>query len=240
MIPARPLDDVPLVQLQTASRHFAGGRVRAVDQVDLEIHDGEWLTITGASGSGKSTLLNLVSGLDSPTSGKVLLQGREVASRQAWARIRADFMGLVFQSFNLIPTLTASENVELPMFSGGLVRRERVKRARRLLERVGLAQAAGRLPAELSGGELQRVAIARALANRPRMILADEPTGNLDSVNSLQILELLKDLHQQETSTVVMVTHDPVINQWGDHRLRMKDGRVARQLRCALGEPCSF
>jgi putative ABC transport system ATP-binding protein len=230
----------PLVRLETASRYYVGGRVRAVDRVDLEILTGEWLTITGASGSGKSTLLSLISGLDTPSEGRVLLHGKTVKSAKAWARVRARFMGLVFQSFNLIPTLTAIENVQIPMFGNGANRTERVRRARGLLDRVGLAKANDRRPAELSGGELQRVAIARALANNPHMLLADEPTGNLDTANAQQILELLKELHLENTFTVVMVTHDPLVAQWGDHRICMKDGQVDRQVRCRLDEPCTF
>jgi putative ABC transport system ATP-binding protein len=214
--------------------------VRAVDGVDLEIWAGEWLTITGPSGSGKSTLLSLISGLDAPSQGKVFINGSAVASPRAWTRIRSELMGLVFQSFNLVHTLTASENVQIPMFGNGMGRAGRVKRAASLLQRVGLAHAADRRPAELSGGEMQRVSIARALANRPRMILADEPTGNLDSANSRQILDLLRDLHQENTFTVVMVTHDPVVAQWGDHRICMKDGRLDKQVRCELEDPCTL
>jgi ABC-type lipoprotein export system ATPase subunit len=238
--PSLSADNNPLVRLEAASRYYAGGRIRAVDRVDLEIHAGEWLTITGASGSGKSTLLSLISGLDSPSAGKVFLNGKTMDSAKAWARVRAQFMGLVFQSFNLVPTLTAMENVQLPMFGNGANRAERVRRARMLMDRVGLAKATERRPAELSGGELQRVAIARALANNPSMILADEPTGNLDTLNSQQILALLKELHQENTFTVVMVTHDPIVAQWGDHRICMKDGQVDKQVHCGLGEPCTF
>lgn len=233
-------DNDPLVRLEAASRYYVGGRVRAVDQVDLEIQPGEWLTVTGASGSGKSTLLSLISGIDSPSEGRVLLNGKIMKSAKAWAQVRARFMGLVFQSFNLVSTLTAIENVQIPMFGNGANRTERVRRAGELLERVGLAKANERRPAELSGGELQRVAIARALANNPRMLLADEPTGNLDTTNSRQILELLKELHQESSFTVVMVTHDPIVAQWGDHRICMKDGQLDKQVRCGLGEPCTF
>ncbi|MCB2188264.1 MAG: ABC transporter ATP-binding protein [Deltaproteobacteria bacterium] len=226
-----------MVSLQTVSRHFAGGRVRAVDGVDLGVAAGEWLTITGASGSGKSTLLNLISGLDLPTAGQVLLEGRPLVSRRDWARVRAGFLGLIFQAFHLVPTLTAAENVELPLFGRGLGRRARQKRARGLLERVGLGPAAGRLPAELSGGELQRVGIARALANQPRLLLADEPTGNLDSTNSQQIMDLLRELHLETACTVIVVTHDPLWAAWGTQRVAMRDGRIIAWRRCPLHDP---
>jgi putative ABC transport system ATP-binding protein len=216
-----------LIRLESVSRYYAGDRIKAVDSVDLKIKPGEWVTVTGPSGSGKSTLLNLMCGVDQPNGGRIYFNDSEVNTNGSWTRIRRRFIGFVFQSFNLLPTLTALENVQIPMFGNGRNPKQRRKRARMLLERVGLAEAWQRRPGDLSGGERQRVAIARALANEPLLILADEPTGNLDSDNSLQILNLLKDIHHRESTTVVLVTHDPGMAKNGEQRVRLIDGRVA-------------
>ncbi|MCF8035055.1 MAG: ABC transporter ATP-binding protein [Desulfarculaceae bacterium] len=228
------------MELTAVSRHFSDGLVRAVDGVDLEIESGSWVTITGPSGSGKSTLLSLISGLDLPTSGEVRFRGRSMNSLREWTRVRQACIGLVFQAFHLVPTLTAAENVELPMFGNGFKQALRRQLAHQLLDRVGMSHVAQRSPGELSGGELQRVAIARALVNSPHLILADEPTGNLDSRNSEQIIGLLKELYFEQDCTVVMVTHDPVISRWGDHRVCMRDGKMSAQIHCSLDDPCTL
>jgi len=212
--------------LHDVSRWYADGRVKALSGVSLEIARGQCVAIQGPSGSGKSTLLHLLCGLDSPTSGCVLFGGRQPGSVGAWARLRAEHIGFVFQAPNLLPTLTAAENVEVPMFAVGRPRREREGRAHELLRRVGLADRATHRPAELSGGERQRVAIARALANEPDVVLADEPTGNLDSVTSAAILDLLLELRAQDGTTLVMVTHDPDVAARAERVVRLFDGRV--------------
>lgn len=224
--------------MEDVSRCYAGGRVKAVDRVDLRIYKGTWVTITGPSGSGKSTLLNLICGIDRPTSGQVYFDGQRVSSNRSWTKIRCRFIGFVFQSFNLLPTLNALENVQIPMFGNGYNSTRRRQRAKMLLERVGLTHAWQRRPGDLSGGERQRVAIARALANKPQLILADEPTGNLDSENSRQILDLLKDIHHQESSTIVLVTHDTEIAKLGEHRVQLFDGRIVEKQESQTGSPC--
>lgn len=206
--------------------------------MDLRIDKGTWVTITGPSGSGKSTLLNLICGIDHPTGGQVYFDGQRLDSNRGWTKIRSRCIGFVFQSFNLLPTLSALENVQVPMFGNGCSPARRRQRAKMLLERVGLAHARQRRPGDLSGGERQRVAIARALANNPQLILADEPTGNLDSENSRQILDLLKDIHQRESSTIVLVTHDTEIAELGERRVHLFDGRIVEKQESQTGNPC--
>jgi len=189
---------------------------------------GEILAIMGASGCGKTTLLNLLGGLDRPTWGDIVVNGRFLSSMSdgELVRLRLTEIGLVFQAYNLIPTLTALENVELPLLLLGVVKRERVLRAFWLLGLVGLAGKEGRLPSELSGGEQQRVALARAIANNPRVILADEPTGNLDSANSAQIMKTFSDLNRELGQTLIVVTHDPKVAASATRIVRMMDGRI--------------
>jgi putative ABC transport system ATP-binding protein len=214
-----------LIEMDCVSREYDQGQVQALREVDLQVEPGEWLTIVGPSGSGKSTLLNLMCGLDLPSGGEVRFEGRAPPSVASWSRIRSRRIGFIFQSFNLLPTLTALENVEIPMF-GVYGRRAREQRARDLLARVGLSHRAGHRPGNLSGGERQRVAIARSLANSPALILADEPTGNLDSHSSLQILHLLQEIYAQDNTTIILVTHNPVVAQRGNRWIRLVDGRV--------------
>ncbi len=201
--------------------------VRAVDGVSLEVPRGEMLAIMGRSGSGKTTLLDLLGCLMRPTAGQLEVDGRSVAgaSDADLATIRRERIGFVFQEFNLIPTLTAVENVLLPLRYGPR-RSDGTERALSLLERVGLAERATHRPSELSGGEQQRVAIARALANEPAVILADEPTGELDSVTSDQILDSLRELNRERGLTLVVVTHDPGVAGRADRIVRMSDGRI--------------
>ncbi|HPD14466.1 MAG TPA: ABC transporter ATP-binding protein [Planctomycetota bacterium] len=217
----------PAIEFQGVSRWYGDGRVKALDNISLTLARGECLAVVGPSGSGKSTLLHLLCGLDRPTSGRVLFEGRAPASVGEWARLRAARIGFVFQAANLLPTLTAAENVEVPMFGQGRGRRERERRASELLERVGLADRAAHRPAELSGGERQRVALARSLANGPDVLLADEPTGNLDSVSAAAVLDLLLGLHAQHGMTLVIVTHNPEVAARAARVVHLFDGRIA-------------
>ncbi|HZP41583.1 MAG TPA: ABC transporter ATP-binding protein [Candidatus Binatia bacterium] len=202
--------------------------VHALRGVTLDIARGEFVAIMGASGSGKSTLLNLLGCLDRPTSGSYLLDGVDVSrlGPDALADIRNEKIGFVFQSFNLLPRTTARENVELPLVYGTAPPAEHRARAMAALAAVGLADAADRMPTQLSGGQQQRVAIARAIVNRPRLILADEPTGNLDTATSLDIMRLLGDLNRRHGITLVIVTHEPDIATLTDRIVVMRDGRV--------------
>jgi putative ABC transport system ATP-binding protein len=224
-----------MYELTNVTRAFRQGDtiIRAVDRLDLAIEAGEFLVIEGASGSGKTTLLQLLGGLDRPTSGSVLFEsqdlGRLADRRLADLRLRA--FGFVFQQFNLIPTLSAQENVEAALAPTGMRGDARRERAKALLAEVGLEQRADHVPSRLSGGEQQRVAIARALANDPRVILADEPTGNLDSRTGREIVELLAGLSREHGQTVVLVTHDATISARATRLLQMRDGAVVSEHR---------
>jgi putative ABC transport system ATP-binding protein len=209
-------------------RRYQVGRqsVTALAGLDLAINQGEWVAITGPSGCGKSTLLNLLGGLDRPTAGKVWLAGHDLAeySEEQLAGLRRETLGFVFQRHDLFPVLTAQENVEFPMLLGKVARGERQARALELLRVVGLEAKAGHLPDELLGGEQQRVGIARALANSPKILLADEPTGNLDSVTAAEIMQRLVELTRKLGLTLIVVTHDPEVAMQADRILVMKDG----------------
>jgi putative ABC transport system ATP-binding protein len=204
----------------------AAGVVTILDGVSLDVAPGEFVAITGPSGSGKSTLLGLIAGLDRPTSGSIRMEGVELASldEDALARLRLAKIGYVFQSFHLIPTLTALENVAVPLDLAGAPDAE--TRASALLEEVGLKLRVGHYPAELSGGEQQRVALARAVANHPTLLLADEPTGNLDSATGAQIIDLLAGLHRRHGITLILVTHDPALASQAGRVVELRDGRV--------------
>lgn len=204
------------------------GQVRALSGVDLAIHRGEFIAIMGPSGSGKSTLMHLLGCLDRPTSGSYFLNGMQVSSlaRDALARVRSREIGFVFQDFSLLARTNALENVELPMLYTGAARELRERRARELLDVVGLPNRETHRPSELSGGQKQRVAIARALANDAPFLLADEPTGNLDSASSREIMSLFKQLNREKGITVVVVTHDPGVAAWADRRVLIGDGKV--------------
>jgi len=213
-------------------------QVRALNGVDLEIEPGEYVAIMGPSGSGKSTLMNLIGCLDTPTSGSYVLNGTAVEklTDHELAAIRNKEIGFVFQTFNLLARTDALQNVELPLVYAGMPRRERRERAARALERVGLADRAHHQPNELSGGQRQRVAVARALVNDPSILLADEPTGNLDSATSSEIMELFDELHQQG-NTVLLVTHEQDIAAHSKRRIVLRDGKVVTDDRMEVGAP---
>jgi len=217
-----------MITLQDVTKTVRSGtdELTILDHVSFEIPDGQFIAVTGASGSGKSTLLGLIAGLDAPSSGIIRIDDDEITamSEDALATVRSEKVGFVFQSFHLIPSLTAYENVLIPMEILGL---DRVKeRADRLLEAVGLTDRGHHYPSELSGGEQQRVAIARAFANRPKILLADEPTGNLDTKNGRHIFELMEQLHEQNNVTLVLVTHDDALAQQAQRQIVLADGRV--------------
>lgn len=207
--------------------------VGALRGVDLEIGHGEFVALMGPSGCGKTTLLNLIGAIDTPSRGRLAVDdvALESLSDDQLADLRRDRIGVVFQFYNLLPTLSARENVELPMHFKGASQRERRERAIALLERVGLRDRAEHKPAELSGGEQQRVSIARALANRPALVLLDEPTGDLDSVTGQEIMKLLQDLNRQEKVTLIVATHDPIVAQASSRIIKLRDGRVEDDLK---------
>jgi putative ABC transport system ATP-binding protein len=225
----------PLIRMVGLTRQYRMGPsvVSAVDGIDLEIGRGEAVALVGPSGSGKSTLLNLLGGLDRPTSGEIWVDGENIAKAPARRLVlhRRERVGFVFQSFNLLPHRTALENVEVPLTIAGLPRAERRERARQLLERVGLGARTTHRPNQLSGGEQQRVAIARSLANEPSILLADEPTGNLDSATGEEVLSLLLDLNAGGL-TLIIVTHDASVASVADRIVRLRDGKVV-----AIEEP---
>lgn len=224
-----------LIETYGLTKIYRMGRaeIRAVDNVNLAIEKGEFVSIMGRSGSGKTSLLNLIGCLDRPTAGSIFIDRIEVTKLppNKLPRIRREKIGFVFQQFNLIPTLTALENVELPLRYAGVGGKERVRRAREVLERVGLGERLNHRPSELSGGECQRVAIARAIVNRPLIILADEPTGELDTQTAAEIVSLLRELNQESGLTIVVVTHDPEVAR-GTHRtIYLRDGHIVREER---------
>ncbi len=224
--------DTPLIELRGISRIYGSGvtEVRALDGVDLTIREGEFVAIMGPSGSGKSTALNVIGCLDAPTSGEYYFSGVEVDNLTADQRalLRRHYLGFVFQGYNLLPRTNALHNVILPLIYKGLTRAKREALAMQALDKMGLADRAHHDPSELSGGQQQRVAIARALAGRPKVVLADEPTGNLDSRKSTEIMEVLQDLNRSEGLTIVMVTHEDDMAQYADRLIWMVDGRVER------------
>lgn len=220
-----------LIRLDAVSRRFTlgGTEVAALDRVSLRVAEGEYLAVMGPSGSGKSTLLNVLGLLDRPDEGRYWLGGQDIAtlSEPALAQLRGHRIGFVFQSFHLIPRLTARENVELPLMLCGVLPAERHRRSQRLLEDLGLENRADHRPAELSGGQRQRVAIARAMAMAPRLILADEPTGNLDSRSGEEVITLLEGLNREQGITLMVVTHDPRLGERAGRRISMDDGRIS-------------
>ncbi len=223
-----------MIDLRGVSKHFEGKRlVRALEGVDLSIARGEMTSIVGPSGSGKSTLLNLIGGLDRPTAGEIELDGEKLAelSDDGLTRVRRDKIGFIFQFFNLLPTLTALENVALPLHLRGWPRKKVTERARELLDLVHLGRRVEHLPEELSGGERQRVAIARALSVYPPVLLADEPTGNLDTVTGAEILKLIHDLHERLGATILIVTHDETVAESCSRTIHLRDGKVFEDVR---------
>ncbi len=221
-----------MIKLENVYKIYKLGRteVVALRGVNLEINRGDYISIMGPSGSGKSTLMNIIGCLDRPTKGRVYIDGEDVSklSDKELAKIRLKKIGFVFQQFNLIPTLTALENVALPMWFAGVERKKRIKRAKELLKIVGLEGREHHKPRELSGGEQQRVAIARALANDPEVILADEPTGNLDTKTGTRIIDILEKLNKLEGKTLIIVTHDQEIGKRAKIRLKIKDGMITK------------
>ncbi|MEO8840405.1 MAG: ABC transporter ATP-binding protein [Kofleriaceae bacterium] len=219
----------PLIDIDHVSKIYTSGEteVRALDDVSLQVTTGEFVAVMGASGSGKSTLMNVIGCLDRPSSGRYRLAGREIGGLPAdeLAQIRGEMLGFVFQSFNLLPRISARENVELPLLYAGISARERTSRALAALARVGLADRADHTPGQLSGGQQQRVAIARALVNDPKVILADEPTGQLDSRASMELMRLLQELVRGGI-TIVLVTHEADIGHCAGRVITMRDGKV--------------
>jgi putative ABC transport system ATP-binding protein len=224
----------PTIRLENIVKTYDLGeiQVHALRGVSLDVYPGEFVAVMGASGSGKSTLMNILGCLDRPTNGRYLLDGEDVSgfSKKELARVRSQRIGFVFQQFNLLSRTSALENVELPTIYAGVPIRERGQRAREALKRVGLAERAMHFPSQLSGGQQQRVAIARALVNSPAILLADEPTGNLDSRTSVEIMDILQKLNQEHGLTVVLVTHEPDIAQYAKRALEFRDGRMRRDV----------
>ncbi len=215
----------PLLQTKDLCKDYPDGQVQALIDVNMDLHRGEFVAIMGPSGSGKSTLLSLLGALDVPTSGEVLFEGKPLSTWGSLDLFRSRELGFVFQSFFLLPTLTALENIQIPMFETKLPLRDRIARAAELLELVGLGKRTKHLPMQLSIGERQRVAIARALANEPSLLLADEPTGNLDSKNAEEVLKLVHRLHDNGM-TVIMVTHSDAVAAHAKRLIRLRDGRI--------------
>ena len=229
----------PVYDLRAVTRSFRQGaeEIVAVNDVDLQIQAGEFLVVAGPSGSGKTTLLQLLGGLDRPTRGELRFEGRDLSrlGDAALTRLRLETFGFVFQQFNLIPTLTARENVEAALAPTGMATALRRSLAELKLDSVGLSARASHLPTQLSGGEQQRVAIARALANEPQVLLADEPTGNLDGANGREVLSLLGDVAAEQGRAVVLITHDPSVAESASRLVRMRDGRI--EPAADFGEP---
>ncbi|HEY4675205.1 MAG TPA: ABC transporter ATP-binding protein [Candidatus Bathyarchaeia archaeon] len=222
-----------VIQVENLVKTYELGKVSipALRGINFDVARGEFLAVMGPSGSGKTTLLNLVGAIDKPTSGRIFIDGRDITTLNEGelTKLRRHKIGFIFQFYNLIPSLTALENVELPMLTAGVSRKDAAKRAYELLGTVGLAERVGHLPDELSGGEQQRIAIARALANKPSVILADEPTGDLDTKTGMEVVQILYDISKKENTTVVVVTHDPMVTEGADGILQMRDGQIIRK-----------
>ena len=234
------MTDIPLIEFRGIGKRYGTGEAAftALHSIDLTIHEGEFVAIMGPSGSGKSTAMNIIGALDRPSWGEYLFEGVHVEnlSNDERAMLRRRYIGFVFQGFNLLPRTTALENVELPLLYRGLKRAERQKLAFAALARVGLADWAHHTPAELSGGQQQRVAIARAIVIKPKLLLADEPTGSLDSARSIEIMKLLSDLNQTDGITVSLVTHEPDMAKFARRHIIFKDGHLVRDDRGLPGE----
>jgi putative ABC transport system ATP-binding protein len=230
-----------MIELRHITKTFVLGdqRVNAVNDVDLIIEKGEYISIMGPSGSGKSTLLNLIALLDRPTSGEYRFDGRDVTdlSDDELAAVRRHSIGFIFQAFHLVPRLNARQNVELPLTLAGRTPAARLEAVDRALAATGLSDRAGHRPQELSGGERQRVAIARAIVTRPALILADEPTGNLDTASGAQVVELLESLRSDEGATLIVVTHDPDLGRRAERQIRIVDGSIARDVAASVRSP---
>jgi putative ABC transport system ATP-binding protein len=226
-------DRQPAIDVRNVVKTFDDGRTRALDGATLTVEPGEFVSITGPSGCGKSTLLHAIAALERPDSGEIIVDGQEITKKRDLSHYRAHQIGLVFQLHNLLPNLTASENVQVPMYETRLSARQRRQRAQELLALVDLGDRLDKRPAELSGGERQRVAIARALANEPPILLADEPTGNLDSKSGQRVLDVLRDVRRRRGVTLVLVSHDPAVASAAERTVRMLDGRVVDEGRAS-------
>ena len=226
--------NTPTIRLEGVHKTYDLGeiQVHALRGVSMEIYPGEFVAVMGASGSGKSTLMNIVGCLDKPSRGQYFLDGKDVSglTKDELAKIRSQKIGFVFQQFNLLSRTSALENVELPTIYAGVAIKERERRAEEALKRVGLSDRAGHFPSQLSGGQQQRVAVARALVNNPSLLLADEPTGNLDSRTSIEIMDILQNLNGQHGLTVVIVTHEPDIAQFAKRALEFRDGKMKKDV----------
>ena len=218
-----------MLEVEQLSRHFDGGAVQALHRVDFTLHAGRTVALTGPSGCGKSTLLSLIGLLDRPTEGCIRVDGQDLQRVRDASAYRARSVGFVFQFHHMVPTMTLLENVAAPMVALGVRRRERLERAGTMLERLGLSSRAGFLPSRVSGGERQRAALARALVNRPPLVLADEPTGNLDSHNGAQVVELLRQHAREHGALVLVATHNPEIADALDARIALRDGRIVEK-----------
>ena len=225
----------PVIKLREVWKIYDLGKVKveAVRGITLDVHKKDFIAIMGPSGSGKSTLMNLIGCLDVPTRGKILLKGKDITklSESSLANIRGRVIGFIFQSYNLLASLTAIENVEIPMIFQGVPRHERKRRAERLLEQVGLSHRKHHFPKELSGGEQQRIAIARALANNPEVLIADEPTGNLDTKSGREVMKVLKELNEDRGMTILLVTHDPSIARFANRVELISDGKIFKTIK---------
>ncbi len=226
---SEPTNDLPVIRTERVCKLYPDGQVQALRDVSVSIERGEYVAIMGPSGSGKSTLLNVIGALDRPTSGEVFFEGQALSKIRDPARLRARKIGFIFQSFLLIPTLTAAENVQVPMFCGSLRPSERARRASELLDLVHLGHRVHHLSTRLSVGERQRVAIARSLANDPAVVLADEPTGNLDSHTAGEVLELFDRMHRERGVTLVAITHSQEVAARAQRVVVIRDGRVASE-----------
>jgi len=232
------MDENIIVETRDLTKIYGdGAEVRALDGVNLHITQGEFVSVMGPSGSGKSTLLHLIGALDRPTSGQVIVAGQDLAKVKNLDRFRSQTVGFVFQLHNLIPTLTALENIEIPLYEQRISARKRRQRARELLELVGLGDRLRHLPSTLSGGERQRVATARSLANEPELVLADEPTGNLDSQSGAEVISLMRRLNRELGTTFIVVTHDPAVARQTERIVVLDSGRVVRE--DVVGDPYS-
>ncbi|MDR1820747.1 MAG: ABC transporter ATP-binding protein [Methanobrevibacter sp.] len=215
-----------IIEIETLTKSYEKGNVKALNDVNLTVKEGEFIAIMGPSGSGKSTLLNMIGALDKADDGKIIVDGEDLKVKKDLSDFRSETIGFVFQLHNLLPMLSSLENVELPTYELKMSSNKRQERALSLLKKVGLEDKAKFSPNKLSGGERQRVAVARALINNPSIILADEPTGSLDSDNSQKILQLLKDLHKQENITLIVITHDPNVAEQAERIIHISDGKV--------------
>jgi len=229
------MNNETVIQVENLVKIYRLGKVSisALRGISFNVTKGEFLVVMGPSGSGKTTLLNLIGAIDKPTNGGIYIDGKDITTlgEGELTKLRRHKIGFIFQFYNLIPALTALENVELPMLTAGISRKDASKRAFQLLETVGLAERVGHLPDELSGGEQQRVAIARALSNRPSVILADEPTGDLDTKTGMEVVQILHDTSKKENTTVIVVTHDPMVTEKADRILQMRDGNIIGERR---------